>query len=115
MLGLRFGIARFSLRKLFVKIPGEGLLYNKKTIKDEYGKNIAPPGWRIMTTDDFVGLIDYLGGEVTAPGKLKKTETWNEPENTNESGFSALPVGLRDDTGKFTGRNSKTQIWIDNR
>lgn len=99
----------------YLPIENEGLLYNKKTIKDEYGINIAPLGWRIMNIEDLIDLIEYLGGENIAPGKLKSIELWDEPENTNESGFSALPVGVRESNGKFSGRKKNTFFWIDNR
>lgn len=115
-LGLTLGLKRFrrGLQKLKTVLPiqGEGLLYNKKVLKN--GKIIAPPGWRVINTDDFTGLIDYLGGQEAAPGKLKKQGAWNDPEATNESGFSVVPVGIRDNTGKFSGRNTLTAIWIDN-
>lgn len=112
-LGLRLGLMRFQVNgNSFFPIPGEGNLYNEKVLKN--GKTIAPPGWRVMTTDDYVGLVDYLGGTETANPKLKSTDNW-EDSGTNDSGFTAEPVGIRTDTGTFTGRNKVTNFWIDNK
>jgi len=72
-----------------------GCLYNDITINE---KNICPTGWHIPTGEDWYTLIDYLGGEDIAGGKLKKEGTvyWNSPNTdaTNESGFSAIEGGF---------------------
>lgn len=73
-----------------------GALYNWYTV--ETGK-ICPTGWHVPTDDEWTTLIDYLGGERVAGGKLKEKGTthWESPnsEATNESGFTALPNGFR--------------------
>ena len=46
--------------------------------------------------------MDYLGGEDVAGKKMKSTSFWNlGGKGTNESGFSGLPGGGRDDGGTF--------------
>lgn len=72
-----------------------GNLYNWYTVID--GRNIAPEGWHIPTEDEWDKLINWLGGEDTAGGKLKSTDLWNAPNAgaTNESGFSGLPAGMK--------------------
>lgn len=76
-----------------------GALYNWYAINT--GK-LCPSGWHIPTDAEWSQLIDFLGGEIVAGGKLKKTGTdlWASPNKdaTGESGFSAVPAGVRHDT-----------------
>ena len=50
-----------------------------------------------LTKDDWQQMIDCLGGDEVAGGKLKSLELWNSPNTgaTNESGFNGLPGGFR--------------------
>jgi uncharacterized protein (TIGR02145 family) len=80
-----------------------GALYNLYAVKDS--RSIAPAGWHVPTSNEVVTLMTYLesmndlGGSFTAGGKLKKTGVthWASPNAvaTNESGFTALPGGIR--------------------
>lgn len=75
--------------------PIYGKLYNWYAVTDPRG--IAPEGFRIPSENDFNTLVNYLGGDAVAAGKLKSTSTlWNSPNEaaTNSSGFSALPGGI---------------------
>jgi uncharacterized protein (TIGR02145 family) len=80
-----------------------GRLYNWFTISDS--RNIAPTGWHVPSDDEWKTLINYLGGENIASGKLKETDIthWNSPNTgaTNESGYTALPGGGRYDDGSY--------------
>ena len=62
-------------------------------------QGICPDGWHLPSDAEWRQLIDYLGGESAAGGKLKETGNthWNNPNDgaTNESGFTALPGGYR--------------------
>jgi len=79
-----------------------GALYNWYVVEaaSNGGKNICPDGWHVSSGTEWAALITFLGGEAVAGGKLKETGTshWlsSDDSATNESGFTALPGGLRD-------------------
>jgi len=68
----------------------------------EGAQGICPSGWHIPTEGEWSTLINSLGGDSIAGGKMKSTGTiqagtglWNAPNTgaTNESGFTAIPAG----------------------
>jgi len=69
------------------------------------GKNVCPTGWHIPNEAELTILTDYLGGIMVAGGKLKEAGTthWLSPNigATNETGFTSLPGGMRDDVGAY--------------
>jgi uncharacterized protein (TIGR02145 family) len=73
-----------------------GALYNWYTVNT--GK-LCPTGWHVPTNAEWNTLYKYLGGTSVAGGKLKEAGTthWSDPNTgaTNESGFTAVPCGLR--------------------
>jgi len=87
--------------------PGDtsvyGLLYNWYAVNDPRG--LCPAGYHIATDSDWTVLVNYLGGQSVAGGKLKITGTsyWKSPNTgaTNSYNYSALPGGYRDDNGDF--------------
>lgn len=74
-----------------------GKLYNWYAVNDPRG--IAPVGWHVPTDVEWQILVDYLGGDSSAAGKMKEFETaiWENPNTgaTNKSGFTGLPGGYR--------------------
>ncbi|MBK7268117.1 MAG: fibrobacter succinogenes major paralogous domain-containing protein [Flavobacteriales bacterium] len=90
-----------------------GKLYNWYAVDNAAG--LCPLGWHVPAEDDWLTLINHLGGSSVAGGKMKSTgiQYWLAPNTgaTNESGFSALPGGLRDTDGYFGGGTSKGQWW----
>jgi uncharacterized protein (TIGR02145 family) len=73
-----------------------GLLYNWYAGDDE--RIIAPEGWHVPSENEWITLVDYLGGFGYAGGKMKENGTahWLSPNTgaNNESGFTALPGGV---------------------
>lgn len=80
-----------------------GCLYNIYAMSNS--SNICPKGWHIPSDDEWMELATYLGGARVAGGKMKEagTKHWTEPNEgaTNESGFTALPAGIRGRGGRF--------------
>lgn len=90
-----------------------GVLYNFRVIEPTYLVNyeIAPPGWHVPTNEDWKTLINFLGGENLAGGKLKSTGisengtgNWKSPNTgaSNEFGFGALPGGYATGSGDYS-------------
>lgn len=71
-----------------------GKLYNREAVYDARG--LCPTGWRVPSKIDWTTLIDFLGGETVALGKMKSINSlWSYPniDATNSSGFSGVPGG----------------------
>jgi uncharacterized protein (TIGR02145 family) len=90
-----------------------GALYNWYTVNT--GK-LCPSGWHVPSDDEWLTLIDFLGGESVAGGKLKEIGNthWLPPNTdaTNESGFTALPSGNRIGAdGRFYNLGSFACFW----
>ncbi len=87
-----------------------GKLYNHYAVKSD---SICPVGWKVPTYNDLIVLRDYLGGVSIAGDKLKEAGNshWVTSGNinsaTNQSGFTALPGGIKDQTGLYSG------LWIE--
>jgi len=90
-----------------------GALYNWYSI----GTNkLAPTGWHIPADAEWVTLSNFLGGDPVSGGKLKeagKTTYWVAPNTgaTNEVGFTALPGGIRDQSGGIFKANATYGAW----
>lgn len=60
-------------------------------------QGICPANWHLPSDAEWAQLIEYLGGENVAGGKMKDNTDlyWISPNvgATNESGFTALPAG----------------------
>lgn len=92
-----------------------GYLYNWYAVEDPRG--LAPEGWRIPTEEDWRALETYLGmnpdaaadvefrgGEQLVGDKLKAG-------GSNETGFSALHGGYRDNDGPFCFFGKYGAFW----
>lgn len=94
-----------------------GFLYNWYVIEDE--RCVCPEGWKVPSEEDwqelerYLGMDDYEiertelrgsdhGGKLKATGTVRdQTGFWRSPNTlaTNETGFTALPGGFRDQRG----------------
>ena len=89
--------------------------YNNDPVNDVYGKfynfyavddarELCPTGWHVPTDIEWTTLVDYLGGESVAGGKMRV-------KGTNESGFTALEGGYRTNDGVFTNLTRDAFFW----
>jgi uncharacterized protein (TIGR02145 family) len=90
-----------------------GRYYNYFAVADS--RSLCPEGWHVPTDNEWKTLELFLGmsqDEIEIEnnwrgtdegGKLKSNTWWNSPNigATNESGFTALPGGRRNDSGIF--------------
>ncbi|HAX92440.1 MAG TPA: hypothetical protein DCY25_00590 [Bacteroidales bacterium] len=82
-----------------------GALYNYNWYAVTSGK-LCPEGWHIFTETGMNTLIVFLGGGADVGSLMKETGTshWElpNPYASNESGWTGLPGGRRNDEGIFT-------------
>ena len=94
-----------------------GALYNWYALDPSTngGKNICPTGWHVPFDAEWTVLTDYLGGETNAGSKLKEIGIthWMSPNSdaTNETGFTALPGGVRNYIGPFMQQGNVGNFW----
>jgi uncharacterized protein (TIGR02145 family) len=68
---------------------------------------LAPGGWRVATDADWQTMFDYLGGDdaIVIPKLKEAGEThWGcyyVGDETNETGFTAIPGGYREADGSW--------------
>ena len=108
-----------------------GMLYNWYAVNDNNG--ICPEGWHAPTDEEFMELEmelgmyeseasqedwrgDLSGVDLNVGGQLKSTtDDWFQNNNgaTNESGFTALPGGMRpyNNTGQDIAMGNSAFIW----
>ena len=94
-----------------------GKLYNWYAVSSATNgnKNICPTGWHVPTDSEWTILTDYLGGQNVAGSKMKEvgTTNWNSPNSdaTNTSFFSALPGGVRYNSGNYNDFGDYGNWW----
>lgn len=92
-----------------------GALYNWYAVKTD---KLCPQNWRVPTEEDWDQLINFLGGQSVAGGKLKQQgiQLWNSPNTgaSNETNFTALPGGYRNGIyGNFDAATRFGYWWTD--
>ena len=89
-----------------------GALYNWYAVNTGI---LCPTGWHVPSETEWDTLVNYLGGRNIAGGKLKESGTahWTSSNInvTNESGFTALPGGLRETNGQFNNNGTYGYWW----
>lgn len=87
-----------------------GVLYNWTA-----AINACPPGWHLPTDAEWTLLVNSLGGENIAGGKLKEIgiSHWLSPNYgaTNEKFFSALPGGVYGTMGGIFSYIGTSGYW----
>jgi len=89
-----------------------GKLYNWYAVNDSRG--LAPIGWRIPSDSEWIQLANFVNYDVS---KLKSKSGWFGFGNNgnDETGFSALPAGFREDYFgeeiKFSEQSSQSCWW----
>ncbi len=77
--------------------------------------NLCPVNWHVPTDDEWLTLVDYLGGDIVGGGKLRETGTthWNAPNTgaTDEVGFAGRGAGSRHYTGNFLFMGDAGYWW----
>ncbi|MFM8787617.1 MAG: fibrobacter succinogenes major paralogous domain-containing protein, partial [Bacteroidota bacterium] len=105
-----------------------GKMYNHYAVADSRG--LCPTGWHVPSDGEWKVLTKYLDpsadtnttsstASTTAGGALKSTATqptpggWNSPNTgaSNSSGFTALPGGLRVNSGGFSNASTNEYWW----
>lgn len=94
------------------QIETYGRLYNYYAVTDP--RHIAPEGWHIPSITEWETLINFLGGESVAGGKMKEAGLahWKIPNEgaDNSSGFTALPGSWREN-GRFEPPLGIAGLW----
>ena len=78
-----------------------GKLYNWYAVNDSRG--ISPKHWKIPSNDEWQILIDYLGGQDKAGGKMKSEYGWKDGGGGSFSKLNCLPGAGRSKTGAIFG------------
>lgn len=88
-----------------------GKIYNWYAVNDPRG--LAPEGWHVASEIEWSRLINVMGGDNSAAGRLKATSFWKPPNTdaTDAVGFYALPGGSRMTIGPFGQFKEETGRW----
>ena len=91
-----------------------GRLYNWYAVNDSRG--LAPKGYHVATKNEWLSLIDTLGGNENAGLKLKSNTEWTKsngpfPNNVESIGFNALPGGYQWASGGGFSFKYETGFW----
>lgn len=87
-----------------------GKLYNWYAIADPRG--FAPEGYHVPAYSEMQKLVQNSGGKDNAGTTLKSSTGWNAGvKNSNKTGFSAMPAGMRTPSGSYMSFGSNGAWW----
>jgi uncharacterized protein (TIGR02145 family) len=79
-------------------------------------QGVCPTNWHVPSDGEWEVLIQYLGGQEVAGGKLKEagTKHWQTPNTgaDNSSGFNALPSGYLYFDSNHCGGGTNGGCWV---
>jgi uncharacterized protein (TIGR02145 family) len=85
-----------------------GRLYNWYAVTDPRG--LSPENWHIPNIQEWTTLNEFLG--INGAYKMKTTSQWiKEGNGNNESGFSGLPAGYRNNCGDYITLHVGADFW----
>ena len=91
-----------------------GRLYNWYAVDNSSG--LCPEGWHVPTSEEYNALKTDLDTNVGKKMKEAGTEHWNSTTtgtDSNSSGFTALPAGLRIYNSGFSGNlGVLNYLWV---
>ncbi len=98
-----------------------GKLYNWYAVTDPRG--LAPKGWHIPNKNEWMELIDFLGGNAVAGGKMKSDSGWQTSgmiyevfqmngNGTNESSLKFLPNEYIDEGAYISPHMDRDQVGL---
>ena len=91
-------------------VKSYGYLYTWET-----AKSVCPSGWHLPSQNEWEILSALLGGESLAGDKIKEAGNvhWQKPvsQATNESGFTALPGGYRNENSEYWVLGYNAWYW----
>ncbi len=90
--------------------PTYGALYNWHAANT---KKLCPKGWHVPEHQEWLALANFLVRDVGKKLKMTGTTFWknNKDDVTNETGFSALPGGIRFANGEFRNAETSANFW----
>lgn len=98
-------VYRYSNNDGLVNINGLLYTWNSSTnsINMEMTQGVCPDGWHLPSNSEWKLLIDDLGGDNLAGGKMKSLVSWHAINrgSDNISGFSALGSGMHYPVAEF--------------
>ena len=77
--------------------------------------HVCPVGWHLPSENEWMELINYLGGKEKAGNYAKSTVGWDNSGNGNNlSGFNAFPSGFLNTVGVFHNEGKEAIYWASN-